>query len=126
MTTEKFNFIRHSVMRYLVDIRMPKFTMESDIPLNETLQQLDMRAAFNSDADFSKMTTDSAGLFVTDVQQKTFVEVDETGTRAVAVTSLGIGCSAPPQSQVFHADRPFVYAIVKGNTILFLGRFVKP
>jgi serpin B len=127
MTTQKFNFLRRSMsMDYLVNIRMPKFTMESDLPLNGTLQQLGMRTAFSGEADFSKMTPNHAGLFVTDVQQKTFVEVDETGTRAAAVTGIGIGCSAPPQPAVFHADRPFLYAIVKGDSILFLGRFVGP
>ena len=126
MTTQKFNLIRHSMRRDLVNIRMPKFRMESDIPLNGTLQQLGMRAAFSGVADFSKITPNHAGLFITDVQQKTFVEVDEAGTRAAAVTGIGIGCSAPPQPQVFHADRPFLYAIVKGDTILFLGRFVRP
>jgi serpin B len=126
MTAQKFCFIRHSMRMFLVDIRMPKFTMESDIPLNATLQQLGMRSAFSGKADFSKMATNSAGLFVTDVQQKTIVEVDEAGTRAAAATSIGIGCGGPPRPQVFHADRPFLYAIVKGDTILFLGRFVKP
>ena len=105
---------------------MPKFRMESDIPLNGTLQQLGMRTAFSGAADFSKITPNHAGLFVTDVQQKTFVEVDEAGTRAAAVTSIGIGCGGPPRPEVFHADRPFLYAIVKGDTILFLGRFVRP
>ena len=127
MTAQKFNLIRRSMRMDLVNIRMPKFTMESDIPLNATLQQLGMRTAFNRNADFSKITTAPGGLFVSDVHQKTFVEVDETGTRAAAVTrSISIGCSATPQPRVFHADRPFLYAIVKGDTILFLGRFVKP
>ena len=128
MTYQKFYFIRHSIItRYLVDIRIPKFTMESDIPLNETLQELGIQTAFSRSADFSNITTDPAGLFVGDVLQKTFVQVDETGTRAKAVTGvIGIGCSAPPLKQQFYADRPFLYAIVKGDTILFLGRFVKP
>ena len=128
MTAQKFNFICRSMRNTLVNIRMPKFTMESDIPLNGTLQQLGMRAAFSRDANFSNITTAPGGLLVSDVHQKTIVEVDEEGTRAAAVTrSIGIGCSAgPPQPQVFHADRPFLYAIVKGDAILFLGRFVKP
>jgi serine protease inhibitor len=60
--------------------------------------------------------------------QKTFIAVDETGTTAAAVTGGGIGCSAPskPEPYSFYMNRPFLYAIVKGDTILFMGRFVNP
>ena len=127
MTFQKFNLLRHLMAMNLVDLWMPKFTMESDIPLNETLQQLGMQAAFDQNkADFSKIANVVEPLFVSDVLQKTFVEVDETGTRAAAATGIALGCSAPSRPEIFHADRPFLYAIVKGNTVLFLGRFVKP
>ena len=127
MTSSKFNLLRRSMEMSKVDIRMPKFTMESDIPLNETLQQLGMQAAFDQhNADFSKTARVVEPLWVSDVLQKTYIEVDETGTRAAAVTGISIGCSASPRPETFHADRPFLYAIIKGNTILFLGRFVKP
>jgi len=58
-----------------------------------------------------------------------YISVDEAGTTAVSVTvGVGIGCSAPmgPTPFDFYANRPFLYAIVKDDTILFMGRFVKP
>ena len=73
------------------------------------------------------MTSDPEGLFVSEALQKTFVKVDETGTEAAAVTVMVMAArSMPLNLKHFHADRPFLYAIVKGDTILFLGRFVQP
>jgi len=128
MTALKLHFIRRLMRMDLVDLRMPKFTMESTIPLNTTLQQLGMRVAFDQrNADFSKIARVIEPLWVSDVLQKTYIKVDEKGTEAAAATGvMVIGCSMPPRPETFHADRPFLYAIVKGNTILFLGRFMKP
>jgi serpin B len=109
-----------------VDLRMPRFTMECDLVLNEPLKQLGMPTAFSRDADFSNIDglTD---LYLSEVRQKVFVKVDETGTEAAAVTGARIAVkSAPLNVKVFYADRPFVFAIVKENTILFWGRFAKP
>ncbi|MCL2710712.1 MAG: serpin family protein [Planctomycetaceae bacterium] len=133
MTAEKLSTIRRSMARVLVDARLPKFTMETNIPLNETLKQLGMPTAFDvRKADFSKISAITAidPLFISEVLQKTYVRVDELGTEAAAVTVAAMPGLAmigePPRPKLFHADRPFLYAIVKGDTILFLGRFVKP
>ena len=129
MTTKKFNLLRRSMEVSLVDIRMPKFTMESNITLNEILEHLGMPRAFDPlRADFSKITT-AESFFVGKALQKTFIKVDELGTEAAAVTVMTMGPMAipdPPKPKLFYADRPFLYAIVKGDAILFLGRFVKP
>ena len=126
MTAEKLDAVRKTMKAEEVDLRMPRFTMESDLVLNEPLKQLGMPTAFSRDADFSKITglTD---LYLSEVQQKSFVKVDETGTEAAAVTGAVITVkSTLRDTKSFYANRPFLYVIVKGNTILFLGRFVKP
>jgi len=131
MTLQKWNALRRTIRMELVDMRMPKFTMESDIDLKEPLMQLGMTTAFDAgNADFSRING-RRDLFVGQALQKTFVKVDETGTEAAAVTAVAIAMSAAPDEdpvppKEFYADRPFLYAIVKGDTILFLGRFVKP
>jgi len=128
MTAEEFALIRRSMETQLVSIRMPKFTMEAKISLNDTLKQLGMLSAFDAvKADFSKINA-TEPLYVGEVLQKTFVKVDELGTEAAAVTAMRIayGSPDPPKLKLFYADRPFLYAIMKGDTILFLGRFVKP
>ena len=126
MTTEKWNALRAAMKPEQVDLRMPRFTVESDLALNEPLKQLGMPTAFSRDADFSKIDglTD---LYLSEVRQKTFVKVDETGTEAAAATGAVIAVKmAPLNVKPFYADRPFLYAVVKEGAILFLGRFVLP
>ncbi|MCK6558167.1 serpin family protein [candidate division KSB1 bacterium] len=106
-------------------IAMPKFTMTFDITLNRALQSLGMGVAFTERADFSQMCK-SQRLLISEVKHKTFVEVNEEGTEAAAVTSVGIGVvSAPPQ---FRIDRPFLFAIRDSHsqTILFIGKMEYP
>lgn len=105
-------------------VGIPKFSLEYDKALNETLEALGMGVAFDETAaDFSRMHRDAVamGLHISKVKQKAFVEVDEIGTRAAAVTSVEVGVtSAPP---TFVADRPFVFAIRErlSGTLLFTG-----
>jgi len=126
MTAETWETLRNAMNPVQVDLRMPRFTMESDLALNEPLKQLGMPTAFSQGADFSKIDglTD---LYLSEVRQKTFVKVDETGTEAAAATGAVIAVkSIQLDIKPFYANRPFVYGIVKDNTILFLGRFVQP
>jgi serpin B len=103
---------------------LPRFRLEYDKNLNEVLKALGMEVAFDeAAADFSRMHRDARDLqlHISRVKQKAFVEVDEEGTRAAAVTSVEVGVtSAPP---MFRADRPFVFAIRErlSGTILFTG-----
>jgi serpin B len=126
MTSEKLNALRGTMTPEQVDMRMPRFTVESDLALNEPLKRLGMPTAFSRDANFSKISGQT-DLYLSEVRQKTFVKVDETGTEAATVTSAVISIKAAlSDSKLFYADRPFLYAIVKESAILFLGRFVKP
>jgi serpin B len=56
------------------------------------------------------------------------VEVDEEGTEAAAVTSVGIELTAMPSIPSMYIDRPFIFAIRehKSGTILFIGKIVNP
>jgi serpin B len=105
-------------------VGLPKFSLEYEKSLNEVLKALGMEVAFDeSAADFSRMHRDALDmrLHISRVKQKAFVEVDEEGTRAAAVTSVEVGVtSAPP---TFVADRPFVFAIRErlSGALLFTG-----
>ncbi len=105
-------------------VALPRFRLEYDITLNEVLAALGMEIAFDETAaDFSRMHRDALQLqlHISRVKQKAFVEVDEEGTRAAAVTSVEIGVTSAPLT--FRADRPFVFAIRErlSGALLFMG-----
>ncbi len=117
---------------YQVDLRMPKFKVESSFRLDDTLRSLGVERAFDvEEADFSGITDDER-LHVSAVVHKAFIDVDENGTEAAAATAVAIATRAalrpPRKSAVFTADRPFLFAIIETTSgdPLFLGQFTRP
>ncbi|MFB2876593.1 serpin family protein [Floridanema aerugineum] len=112
------------------EIVLPRFKLEYDITLNEALQALGMGVVFQNQANFSNMTP--RDVQIDEVKHKTFVEVNEEGTEAAAVTSVGVRTTSipireePPFKMV--VDRPFFCAIRDNQTgtILFMGSIVDP
>ena len=109
---------------------LPKFKLENMLKLNQPLKALGMKTAFNNkkaepDADFSGMFSDSH--HISEVQQKAFVEVNEEGTEAAAVTAIAVQSGGmvidPPKPFEMIVDRPFLFAIVdaRSEMILFMG-----
>jgi serine protease inhibitor len=111
-------------------IKLPRFQLEYEITLNDTLKALGMDIAFDGNrSDFSGIKTPPPNLAIDQVKHKTFVEVNEEGTEAAASTSVGIvATSVPPPPFEMSIDRPFFCAIRddKTGTILFLGSIVNP
>jgi serpin B len=107
------------------EIIMPKFKFEYEKFLNDQLKALGMLDAFDPVlADLSGIS--DADIFVDFVKQNTFVEVNEEGTEAAAVTTIGIKeVSMPPSLTV---DKPFIFAIRERmtNTLLFIGKVEMP
>jgi serpin B len=107
---------------------LPKFKLEYEKNLNQPLKDLGMPEAFGSGADFSGMITGfrKGDLAISEVKHKSFVEVDEEGTEAAAVTSIGIVVTSLPPSIRF--DRPFVFLIREkaSGAILFIGKLARP
>jgi serpin B len=106
-------------------VYLPKFSLEWKGTLNQTLRRMGMVDAFTPGlADFSSLS-DVPGLFVDEVLQKTFVDVNEDGTEAAAATSVDIQFKS---AALFRADRPFLFFIGErlSNTILFAGAFMEP
>ena len=102
-------------------LSMPKLALTYDTFLNQPLSDMGMEVAFIPAADFSGMSPGGDQFCIDFVRQKTFLEVDERGTRAAAVTVVGIGPTSAPPS--FVVDRPFLFAIRErlSGTILFSG-----
>ncbi len=117
-----------------VIVSMPKFKTEYSRTLNEDLKALGIKAAFEPDnAQFDKMFENQAEgsvFWIDKVLHKTFIEVDEKGTEAAAVTAVtmktnSIAVAEKPEFEEFIADKPFGYCIADRETheILFMGEF---
>lgn len=108
-----------------VDVHLPKFSFEYEIQLNEILNSMGMIDAFSeTNADFKQISDQQ--IFVDFVKQNTFIEVNEDGTEAAAVTTTGISVtSMKPQ---FKVNKPFVFAIREHytNTVMFIGQVTNP
>jgi len=111
---------------------LPKFKLEWEAMLNDVLTDLGMGIAFSPEqADFTGINKDAKRmqLHIQFVKHKTFVQVDEEGTEAAAVTVVGVGItSVGPRSFVMRVDRPFVFMIRENHsqTVLFIGKVVRP
>ncbi|WP_434222969.1 serpin family protein [Limnospira platensis CENA597] len=112
-------------------IQLPRFKLEYEVGLNDSLKSMGMDIAFDpNQADFSNLTSDN-NVRISEVKHKTFVEVNEEGTEAAAVTSVTVVTESTPSipepfSMV--VNRPFFLAIRDNQTrtILFMGSIVNP
>ncbi len=111
-----------------VDIKLPRFKYEYEIMLNDVLTTMGMGIAFTGAADFTGINK-LGDLLIDYVKHKSFIEVNEEGTEAAAVTIVAIErTSAGPEKVPFYVNRPFMYAITEKQTgaILFLGTVKNP
>ena len=127
LDADQWNALTDALRSREVQLEMPKFKMEYEILLNDVLIALGMTDAFTGAADFSKMS--ETGMCIDFVKQKTYVDVNEKGTEAAAVTAIGMKATSvgPSNTVRFIADRPFVFAIREASTgaILFIGQKTK-
>jgi len=102
------------------ELYVPKFKLENNLTLNGPLASLGMGIAFSDAADFSQMTP-GGGVKISEVKHRTYVDVNEEGTTAAAVTSVGIVPTSVPVP--VSVDRPFLFALRErlSGTILFMG-----
>jgi len=113
--------------RTVVNARLPKFKTEYNILLNDVLMQMGMEDALSfEDADFSKMAvSDDGNIFISRVLHKTFISVDEQGTKAGAATAVETMDSAMFITESYNVflDRPFVYMLIdcETNQPFFIG-----
>lgn len=113
---------------YDVNAGLPKFSFDWDGKLSNVLINMGMVDAFDSGkADFSALgALENGNLYIQSVIHKTHIEVDESGTRAAAVTAVMVGADGM-QMEKKKADvilnRPFVFAIIdtSANLPLFIG-----
>jgi serine protease inhibitor len=113
-----------------ITLLLPKFKLEYEIKLNDALSMMGMAVAFQGGlADFSRIA-EGRGLYIDQVKHKSFVEVDEKGTEAAAVTVVEIReTSAGPGNEILmRVDRPFLIVIREksSDALLFMGKITAP
>ncbi|MBK9145561.1 MAG: serpin family protein [Candidatus Melainabacteria bacterium] len=114
-------------------LAMPRFKLEDKRKLKSSLSALGMKIAFDPDrADFKKMASIDENMLIDEVFHKTFMEVNEEGTEAAAVTAVQMARATAMMNPVkpfkMVLDRPFFFVLRdnKTGTVLFLGHVMDP
>jgi serpin B len=112
-----------------IELFLPRFTMDSQVDLTGVLAALGMRNAFGTTADFSGIRGGQP-LWISGVFHHAWVEVNEQGTEAAAVTAVPLtgGSRAPSSPPIVRADHPFLFLIrdLRSGSLLFIGRLSAP
>ena len=124
LTPDNWNRWRSEFKERELKVAMPKLRLEYSKRLNDVLSSLGMGVAFTPAADFGALTDETA--WIDFVDHKTFLEVDEKGTKAAAVTVVAVERSSGGLRMV--VDRPFFLAIEDSHSdgILFMGLIEDP
>ena len=124
-----FDFVNLNLSQKVkFDVHIPKFKLETSHNLNAPLQALGMTDMFDSNsADFSGISG-KQDLFVSDVLQKAFIEVNEEGSEAAAATGAIMMTRMMVMNPRLLCNRPFLFVIKDKLTgmVLFNGRVVNP
>ena len=127
LTSENWKEWNSNMAGKQLQVKLPRFRVEYDKTLIDDMIAMGMKDAFDGNkADFSKMS--AAELYVGILQQFTYINVDEEGTEAAAVTVGGMLDSAGlPVTIPFYVDSPFAFMIKEKSTgaILFMGKVTK-
>lgn len=124
------NWMKSFEVKDPVVVTMPRFKFAFETKLNNVLAEMGMVKAFQPNiADFSKISDED--LYISSAIHKSFIDVNENGTEAAAVTSITFTTTSAgnePPKTYFYVDKPFVFAITEKDTnaILFIGEVQKP
>ena len=133
LNQQRWNEWRANFLEHKGRIELPRFESRWGRQLNPALKAMGMATAFDPDhADFSRIHTPPPSLFISVVQHKTYVKVDEEGTEAAAATSVTVAATSaiirePPPFEMI-VDHPFFFAIAErqSGAILFTGVMMDP
>ncbi len=108
-------------------LEIPKFEVNYKIQLNDVLKSMGMALAFDRmQADFSGIGQSGGNLYISRVEHKTYLKIDEKGAEGAAVTSVGVGATSLPPRISF--NKPFLVLIMHKptRTLIFAGKIENP
>lgn len=122
LSAGEFAAIYQSLQKQEVNVFFPKFKMENKYEMKDPMRALGMQQAFIEEADFSPIS--DIRLLISRIIHSTYVEVDELGTEAAAVTIVEFEKTSLPMNPYFVANKPFIFLIREKSTgvILFAGK----
>lgn len=125
LTLENLRSWMDTLAETQMNVAIPRFRVESEFSLKQSLVGMGMPSAFTEGANFTGINPE-ADLFIQDALHKAYVEVNEEGTEAAGATGVVVGTTSIPPT--FRADHPFLILIWDKVTesILFLGRVMDP
>ncbi len=128
VTMETLNAALDQMRPESIDLRLPKFKLEQSIDLKDHLEALGIVDLFDANvADLSGISG-KKGLVVSGAIHKSYVNVNEKGTKAAGATDVGFTYLSGKFYQIFVVDRPFMFCLRDKQTgsILFMGRLLTP
>ena len=126
---DEFLNASNNVKRTKVNLHLPKFKTECSFEISKTVKELGMKSAFNGKADFKGISDD---FFVSEIIHKTYIDVNESGTEAAAVTAIirATGCAPGVQEIIknMYVNRPFFFVLSDdvSNIPVFMGVITEP
>lgn len=126
LNIDQWQALQNALRTTTVSVGLPKFTLQQEYNLNSTLQAIGIKKAFTDAANFNALSKKPTKISF--VKQNTFAAVDEKGTEAAAVTTVGIVVTSQPAIPTFICNHPFgiIISETTSNSILFMGRIAQP
>ncbi len=128
LTNDNWNDWLSRLQEHNLTIYFPKIKLSYFTSLTDVLSHLGMSIAFSPSANFQRINP-RENLYISDVKHKSFLEINEEGTEAAAVTIIEVGITSVGDHQIIvDINRPFLFAIREKTTgtILFIGQITNP
>ncbi|XP_065867638.1 serpin-Z3-like [Euphorbia lathyris] len=131
------SLLENREVRYIIldDVWLPKLKYGYELNADETMKELGLDLPFDeNEAEITEMVESREVVCLSKAIQKSYMEIDEQGTSATAISAVGIrrGCrismTPPPPRPCFIADHPFLFMIKEdvSDIILFVGAALNP
>lgn len=130
MTTSRLDSLVAASYTHEVDLKLPRFKSTYDRQLNSDMKALGIKQIFTQNAEMGAIT-EAENLYLSMLKQMTYINVDEEGTEAAAVTIGLVNTTSirePEPPIPFYATHPFIYFIrdAEHGAILFAGILAQP